>query len=165
VYKYQARSRALYLPQGADWYDFYSGEKLSGGQHIQAAAPLDKMPLYVKAGSIVPTGEDIQFVNDKPDAPITLNIYTGANGHYSLYNDDGRSYDYEQGKYSTIELRYDDATGKLTIGKRQGEFNGMQPKTKLQIRWIGAADGMAKSQTGPIVQTIEYGGDELVVTR
>lgn len=165
VYEYQARSRALYLPQGADWYDFYSGEKLSGGQHIQAAAPLEKMPLYVKAGSIVPTGEDIQFVNDKPDAPITLNIYTGANGHYSLYNDDGRSYDYEKGKYSTVELSYDDAKGTLTIGKRQGEFNGMQQKISMNIRWIGAADGMAKSLTGPIAQSIEYVGEELVVRK
>ena len=165
VHEYQARSRAVYLPQGADWYDFYSGEKLSGGQHIQAAAPLDKMPLYVKAGSIVPTGEDIQFVNDKPDAPITLNIYTGADGHYSLYNDDGQSYDYEKGHYSTIELRYDDAKGQLTLGKRQGEYKGMQKNISFQIRWIGAADGMAKSLTGPITQTIEYVGEELVVRK
>ena len=101
----------------------------------------------------------------KPDAPITLNIYTGANGHYSLYNDDGRSYDYEKGKYSTIELNYDDAKGILTIGKRQGEFNGMQQKISMNIRWIGAADGMAKSLTGPIAQSIEYVGEELVVRK
>jgi alpha-D-xyloside xylohydrolase len=113
----------------------------------------------------VPTGEDIQFVNDKPDAPITLNIYTGANGHYSLYNDDGRSYDYEQGKYSTIELSYDDTKGTLTIGKRLGEFNGMQQKISINIRWIGTADGMAKSLTGPITQSIEYVGEELVVNK
>jgi alpha-D-xyloside xylohydrolase len=113
----------------------------------------------------VPTGEDIQFVNDKPDAPITLNIYTGADGHYSLYNDDGQSYDYEKGHYSTIELHYDDAKGQLTLGKRQGEYKGMQKNISFQIRWIGAADGMAKSLTGPITQTIEYVGEELVVRK
>lgn len=165
VYEYEARTRDVYLPAGANWYDFYTGEWLKGGQHIDADAPLTRMPLYVKAGSIVPTGADIQFVYDKPKGPITINVYTGADGHYTLYNDDGKTYNYEQGQYSTIELSYDDTKGELTIGERQGEFNGMLDKRTINIRWIGTQSGMANSLSDAVSQTVEYLGKQLKVSQ
>ena len=110
VYEYQARSRPVYLPAGADWYDFNNGAT-AGGQTIEAAAPLSRMPLYVRAGSIVPVGPDIQYTAEKPGAPITLFVFTGADGSFDLYEDDGVSYGYEKGQFSRIPLRYDAAKG------------------------------------------------------
>ncbi|MDE2447785.1 MAG: DUF4968 domain-containing protein, partial [Gammaproteobacteria bacterium] len=84
VYEYQARTREVYLPAGTLWYDFYSNRTFQGGQRIAAAAPLARMPLFVRAGSIVPVGPAIQYTGEKPDAPLTLLVYTGANGHFTL---------------------------------------------------------------------------------
>ncbi len=98
VTTYQARDRQVYLPQNnAGWYDFWSGAQSPGGQSIDAAAPYDAMPLFIRAGSIIPFGPDLQYTQEKPADPITLYIYAGADGDFSLYEDDGLTYGYEQG--------------------------------------------------------------------
>jgi alpha-D-xyloside xylohydrolase len=165
VYEYEARTRDLYLPKGTSWYDFYNGEVFAGGQHIKAAAPLNRMPLFVRAGSIVPTGVDIQYVNEKPNSPITLNVYTGADGHYTLYNDDGNSYDYEQGQYATIDISYDDASGSLYIGERQGSYSGMPEQQQFIIRWIGSDKKLAKNMTDKSFSTFDYAGKAMVINQ
>ncbi|MBO9567180.1 MAG: DUF5110 domain-containing protein, partial [Niastella sp.] len=120
VTEFKARSRKVYLPAGADWYDFNSGAFLTGGQQIEAAAPYARMPLFVRAGSIVPTGPAIQHTGEEPDGPIVLQVFTGADGTYSLYEDDGTSEGYRKGEFARIAIQWNDAARTLTIGKREG---------------------------------------------
>ncbi len=124
VYEYGARSRQVYLPESTQWYDFYSGAAVANGSQV-VAAPYERIPLFVRAGSIVPFGPDIQWSDEKPADNITLYVYAGANGKFTLYEDEGLNYNYEKGDYATIDFTYDDATSTLTIGKRKGQFKGM----------------------------------------
>ena len=162
VTTYKARARNVYLPAGADWYDFYSGKKLAGGQTLEAAAPLSRMPLYVRAGSIVPVGPKIQYTSEKPGAPITLLVFTGADGSFDLYEDDGESYGYENGEFARIPLRYDAADGTLTIGARTGAYPGMVEEREFRVRWIteGAKAPAALDTTGV---SVTYTGAEVIV--
>ncbi|WP_050808418.1 glycoside hydrolase family 31 protein [Asticcacaulis biprosthecium] len=136
ITKFKATSRSVYLPAGAAWYNFYTGEKVEGGQTRDVAAPLDQIPLFVRAGAIVPMGPVIQYVSEKPDAPVTFTIYTGANGTYSLYEDDGVSNAYVKGAYSRIPVTYNDKTGEVTIGDRTGSYKGMLDKRTFRVRFI-----------------------------
>ncbi|WP_197092673.1 TIM-barrel domain-containing protein [Labilibaculum euxinus] len=125
VSKFKARERQVYLPEGSDWYDAYNGSLLKGGQTINADAPYEKMPLFVKAGSILPVGPEIEYTSQKLNAPIKLVIYTGADAQFELYEDEGLNFNYEKGKYSTISIKWSENDQKLTIGERKGEFEGM----------------------------------------
>ena len=124
VCEYKARSRDVYLPEGV-WYDFYTEEKLEGGVPIEADAPYERIPLFVRGGSILPLGPEMQWSDEKPADPIELRIYPGADAFFTLYEDDGVSYAYEKGACSMIPLIWDDASGTLTIGERSGSFPGM----------------------------------------
>lgn len=163
VYENKARARDVYLPAGADWYNFYTGEKLSGGQTINADAPLTQIPLFVKAGSIVPTGPLIQHVDEGLNAPITLNIYTGANGSFDIYEDDGRSVKYEQGEWSRIPVTYDDASGTVTIGDRIGSFTGMAEQRKISVRFISGANKDAANFDAAPQESIDYAGKTMTI--
>ncbi|WP_185234675.1 TIM-barrel domain-containing protein [Teredinibacter franksiae] len=165
VYENGARSRNLYLPAGTSWYDFYTGAKSDGGQHVEAAAPLNRMPLYVKAGSIIPTAPEVQYADQILNAPITLNVYTGADGNFELYEDDGRSYGYEKGEWSRIPFSYNEAAGTLTLGKRQGTFPGMAEVRSVKIRWISGVMEAAADFDSAIAETIEYTGEALTLKR
>ena len=158
VYAYQARKREVYLPAGALWYDFYSNHAFQGGQRISAAAPLSRMPLFVRAGSIVPVGPAIQYTGEKPDAPLTLLVYTGASGHFTLYEDEGTTLDYRHGQYTTIPFSYDRAAGTLTIGPRSGEFPGMQQSRAFHIRWMSPQARPGDDFAAPADSTVEYSG-------
>lgn len=162
VFENKARSRDVYLPAGADWFNFYTGEKLTGGQTIKADAPLSQMPLFVKAGSIVPTGPLIQHVDEGLNAALTLNIYTGANGNFEIYEDDGRSVKYEQNEWSRIPVSYDDATGTVTIGDRIGSFTGMAQDRKISIRFISGPSKDA-ANFDAVSQTLDYSGKAISV--
>jgi alpha-D-xyloside xylohydrolase len=132
---FQARSRQVYLPAGADWYDFNSGAYLKGGQTINAAAPYDRMPLFVRAGSILPTGPEIMNTSEQPDGPIVLHVFTGADGKFSLYEDDGVSEAYARGKFARMPIRWDQANRTLTIGAREGGYDGMAAKRAIAVRF------------------------------
>ena len=119
-----ARQRTLYLPAGTEWVDFWTGKRSGGGQTITAEAALDRIPIYAKAGSILPMGPQAESAAAKAD-PIEVRIYPGANGDFSLYEDEGDNYDYERGAYSTIPIHWDDSAQTLTIGDRRGSFPGM----------------------------------------
>jgi len=126
VTSYQARSRPVYLPATAGgWYDFWNGQWLPGAQNIDAPAPYDAIPIYVRAGSIIPSGPEIQYTGEKPADPITLFVYAGTDGGFTLYEDDGLTYNYEHGAFARIPIRWDDARHTLTIGEREGSFRGM----------------------------------------
>ncbi|MFC4764880.1 TIM-barrel domain-containing protein [Dyella koreensis] len=160
VTEYRATSRQVYLPAGTAWYDFRSGQRHDGGTTITADAPPERMPIFVRAGSIVPTGPAIQYTGEKPDAPITLLIYSGDNGQFSLYEDEGTNYGYEKGHYSRIPLSYDEAGGKLTLGKREGDGSGAPAKRKFVIRRI---DGSKPNADGNDVSediSVDYDGAE-----
>ena len=137
VTEYKARSRKVYLPAGSTWYDFYTGQAPRGGQTITAAAPYERMPLFVRAGSIVPIGPPIQHTGNNSHSPVTLDVYTGANGSFSLYEDDGVSRQYLHGQYSRIPLKWDQRSNMLTIGAREGNgYAGMAGQRAIHIRWV-----------------------------
>ena len=136
VYRYRARTREVYLPELCGWYNFYTGKYLKGGQKITADAPYDRIPLFVKEGTILPSGPEIQYTDEKPADPLTLYVYCGKDCAFTLYEDEGVNYNYEQGACSTIKFSYNDTTGELTIGDRNGEFNGMLKSRTFRVIWI-----------------------------
>lgn len=165
VAEYKATSRKVYLPAGAAWYDFHSGRRYEGGQTIGADAPLARMPLFVRAGAIVPTGPAVQYTGEKPDAPITLLVYAGASGSFSLYQDEGTHYGYEKGRYSRIPLSYDDATGTVTFGRREGDGSGAPARQRFIVRRIDAAKPNVDANDAAGDEAVDYEGRELKVAR
>ena len=133
VYRYGDRSREVYFPKSEGWYDFYTGKYQEGGLKAEVKAPYERVPLYVRAGSIVPFGEDIQYTDEKPADHIRLYVYQGADGEFTLYEDEGVNYNYEKGVYSMIPMEYDDETRTLTIGDRKGSFPGMLEKRTFTV--------------------------------
>jgi alpha-D-xyloside xylohydrolase len=163
VTEFKARSRKVYLPAGSTWYDFYTGRSVKGGQTITAAAPYERMPLFVRAGTIVPTGPAIQFTGNNSHSPLTLNVYTGADGSFSVYEDDGASRQYLNGQYSRIPLSWDEHAKTLTIGNRVGSYSGMAGKRTIHIRWMrpGAPRALAFDAKSDAV--VSYDGREQTV--
>lgn len=146
VYEYGARSREVYFPDCEGWYDFYTNEFIEGGRSELVDAPYDRMPLYVRAGSIVPMGPEIQWSDEKPADVIDLYIYQGADGSFTLYEDENVNYNYEKGLYSMIEFDYDDDNRLLSIGERRGEFPGMLEERVFNVVPV-SKDGVGKTQT------------------
>ncbi|MGB7355229.1 MAG: TIM-barrel domain-containing protein [Acidobacteriaceae bacterium] len=157
-----ATSRSVYLPPAPGWYDFWTGEQLKGDQTLLAPAPLDRMPLYVKAGSILPLGPAVEYATEEPNAPLELRIYRGADADFTLYQDEGDSYDYEKGEYATIPLHWDDATSTLTIGARQGHYPGMAAQRTFRVVLVGPASGagMEEASAG---RELDYNGSKVSV--
>ncbi len=118
-----ATSRRLYLPAGTRWYDFWSGEALDGGKSVEGAAPLDRIPLYVRAGSILPLGPDVEWATEKPADPIELRVFAGADGDFTLYEDENDNYNYEHGVYATIPLHWSEGNKTLDDWGSEGEFS------------------------------------------
>jgi alpha-D-xyloside xylohydrolase len=158
-----AATRRVYLPANTTWYDFWTGEKLTGGRHIEAAAPLERIPLYVRAGSILPLGPEEEYADEKPNGPIELRIYPGADGAFTLYNDEGDSYDYERGAHSTTTLTWSDATRTLTIVARQGAYPNMPRETTFHIVLARPNHGTGEATTDTADKTVTYDGSELTV--
>ncbi|MBN1377828.1 MAG: DUF5110 domain-containing protein [Gammaproteobacteria bacterium] len=165
VTQFKARTRDLYLPAGTQWYDFYTGKKFAGGQRVTVDALLSRIPLFVKAGSIVPTGPSIQFADQVLNAPITLLVYTGSDGSFELYEDDGRSYDYEKGEWSRIPVLYNDSDGTLSIGDRTGSFKGMAETRTINVRWISGETKDAVNFDAKPDHTVIYTGKSVVIKR
>ncbi|MBO4231042.1 MAG: DUF5110 domain-containing protein, partial [Bacteroidales bacterium] len=132
VYEYQARSREVYFPEGG-WYDIYTGEYIQGSQTQVVPAPYERIPLFVRAGSIIPFGPEIEWSGEKPADDICLYVYSGADVDFTLYEDDGLTYGYEKGKFSTIHISWDESSGTLTIGDRQGTFPGSLEKRSFRV--------------------------------
>ncbi|HVT71977.1 MAG TPA: TIM-barrel domain-containing protein [Lacunisphaera sp.] len=140
-----------YLPAGASWFDFWTNERHAGGETASLACPLDRFPLYVRAGSIVPMGPLVQYATERPDAPYEIRIYPGADARFILYDDDGETYAYEKGQRATIELVWHDATRTLSVGARQGSFPGMVAQRELKIVLVG-------TDTPTPARTVTYDG-------
>ncbi|MBQ1866430.1 MAG: DUF5110 domain-containing protein, partial [Bacteroidales bacterium] len=159
VYEYGARSREVYLPEGG-WYDFYTGGYLQGGRTVEAAAPYERMPLYVRRGSIIPFGPEIEWSDEKPANEIRLYVYAGADADFTLYEDDGITYGYEKGAFATIPFHWDEASGTLTVGPRSGSFPGMlESRTFVVVK----VDSSHPQPYDPDAagEVIEYRGDSV----
>ena len=154
--------RHLYLPR-VKWYDFWSGAAMQGGESIDSTAPLDRLPLYVRAGSILPMGPALQYATEKPADPIELRIYAGTDGDFTIYEDENDNYDYEKGTYALIPLHWDDAARKLTIGNRSGSFPGMLEKRSFYIVFVHEGHGTGGDSTAQADKVIEYAGKELTI--
>jgi alpha-D-xyloside xylohydrolase len=153
-----ATQRALYLPAvGNEWVDFWTGKQTGAGQTITADAPLDRIPIYVRAGSIVPVGPRAESAAVKED-PIELRIYSGADGDFNLYEDQGDSYDYEHGAYSVIPIHWDDKARTLTIGERHGTFSGILDHRTFQAVIVRETHGTGIAPSSQPDATIEYTG-------
>jgi alpha-D-xyloside xylohydrolase len=157
------KTRSVYLPAGTSWIDFWTGEKLKGGSTITADAPIEKMPLMIKGGSILPMGPFLQYSTEKPADPIELRIYPGASGNFTLYEDENDNYDYEKGVYSTIGFHWDDARRLLTIDARRGEFPGMLNTRSFEIVVVSKNHGTGVDVTANPDKVVSYDGRRLTV--
>lgn len=155
VYEYGARSREVYLPAG-QWYEWHSGKPVNGGCTISADAPYERIPVYVRAGQIIPIGPDIQYTAQDNGNELRLKIYAGADAHYSLYEDDGVTYNYEKGDYTWIPMNWGDKTSTLTIADRTGSFKEMPARKHITVEVI---DG-----NGTRSAKLEYTGKEVSVS-
>lgn len=165
VYIYKARERSLYLPSGQGWYDFYSGKYFEGGRHITAAAPYETMPLFVKEGSILPSGPALQYTAEKKADTVTLHVYTGKDATFTLYEDEATNYNYEKGAFSNITFHYTEADGTLEIGARQGEFPGMLRERVFRIVWVSRQTPKEWNAEGKADETVRYSGPAVKIIR
>ena len=159
------KTRKVYLPKGANWFDFWTGKILAGGQTINAPAPIETLPLYVKAGSIVPMGPFLQYAAEKPADPIELRIYPGADGEFTLYEDENDNYNYEKGSYATISIRWDEKKNTLIIGDRHGEFSGMLEHRTFHVIWVGDHHGVGLESETRVDATVSYNGKRIEALR
>ncbi len=157
VCEYEARSREVYLPAGG-WYDFSTGAYIQGGARITASAPYDHIPVFVRAGSIVPMGPEIEYTAQQQDGSLDIFIYGGKDGSFTLYEDDGLTYAYEKGAYATVPMTWDDASRTFTLGARQGSYDGMFKERTVRVT-LTTPDGTDKDYNA----VIQYNGQEVSV--
>lgn len=158
----EATTRSVYLPQ-AKWYDFWTGVAVEGGRAINAITPLDRLPLFVRAGPIVPLGPDGEWSTEKAADPIELRIYTGADADFTIYEDENDTYNYEKGVYATIPLHWDEASRTLTIGERKGQFPGMLGDRSFRVVFVRENHGVGVNPAGEADKIIRYSGKAVSV--
>jgi len=158
-----ATSRRVYLPD-ATWYDFWTGGKTQGAKSADVAAPMERLPLFVRAGSILPLGPDIEYASEKPADPLEIRVYRGANGSFTLYEDEGDSYNYEHGAHATIPFTWDEASHALTIGDREGKFPGMVETRTFRVVFVGEGHGTGGGLTADADKSVTYTGKKIDVT-
>ncbi|WP_207514474.1 TIM-barrel domain-containing protein [Longitalea luteola] len=161
VYEYRQTKRSLYLPTCSGWYDLYSGKWYAGGQRITVEAPYERMPVFVKAGAIIPFGPELQYTTEKPAGTITLNVYAGADASFDLYEDEGANYNYEKGAFSIIPIKYNETSKTITIGDRKGSFDGMLPKRTFRINMITPGRSMPLDLDAAPGKEVLYEGKKL----
>lgn len=158
-----SKTRSVYLPKNIKWIDFWTGKTYLGGNTIDADAPIDHIPVFVRAGSIIPMSPVQQYASEKPNAPYEIRIYPGANGKFSIYEDENDNYNYEQGSCSTFDLLWDEKTQTLTIGDRKGTFNGMLKKRELRIVKVSSGVGCGLSEMNE-TNAIIYEGKKMKIS-
>jgi alpha-D-xyloside xylohydrolase len=157
-----ATSRSVYLPAGK-WFDFWTGATENGGNTLSASAPLSLIPLYVKAGSIVPMGPEIQYATESID-PLEIRVYKGQDGAFTLYDDEGDGYGYESGKSAQITFTWSESAQKLTIGARKGSYPGMPQSRTFNVVWVGPSHGTGVEVTAAADKKVTYDGSEVAVS-
>ena len=165
VVKQDAVDRSVYLPASPVWYDFWTGESMKGEQDIQAAAPLDRIPLFVPAGSILPLGPEIEYANQMPAGPIELRVYTGSDGKFDIYEDEGDNYNYEKGSHALIPVRWSDSDKTLSFGDRVGSYAGMPEEMTFNVVWVSSNHGVGEAVNTAPDRVVKYFGKQLSVQR
>lgn len=154
VYQYKARNREVYLPEGL-WYDFYSEKPVAGGRRFTAEAPYEHSPLYVRRGQILPMGPVIEHTAQDTRGELIIQVYTGADASFALYEDEGTTYDYERGAYSRIPMSWNEATKRFTMHAREGSFDGMITERDVTVRLISPKEVTS--------HTLHYNGTEITI--
>jgi alpha-D-xyloside xylohydrolase len=165
VYKYKARTREVYFPASCGWFDFYTGKYLSGGQKVSVDAPYEKLPLFVREGTILPIGPEIQFADQKQADVITLFVYTGKSCSFTLYEDEGINYNYEKGAFSNITFSYNETEKKLSISSPEGKYNKMPQFRIFNIVWVSKDKPVAFDTLAKPDMVVEYSGSAVTVNR
>jgi alpha-D-xyloside xylohydrolase len=165
VTRFRARTRDVYLPAGVSWYDLRTGRAARGGRTVRADAPYEWMPLYARAGSIIPTGPMIQHSGEGQNGPLTLHVFTGVNGAFSLYEDDGTSRQYLRGAFARIPIRWDQATQALHLGARAGHYPGMAERREIRVLWYSEATAHPFDPDGRADVTLIYDGRARIIPR
>jgi alpha-D-xyloside xylohydrolase len=160
VYEFNSRSRNVYLPATTGWYDFLTGKHYTGGQTINAAAPYTNIPVFIKEGAILPVGPEIQYTTQKPADPITLFVFAGKDGMFTLYEDENTNYNYEKGAYALIPFTYNNVSRTLVIGSRKGQFDGMTTKRTFNIVLVSSLKPGKLKFDGTPDKVIVYNGSE-----
>ena len=155
---YKARNRAVYFPKQCGWYDFYTGQHIEGGQTLVVDAPYERIPVFVREGAIIPFGPEMEWCDEKPAELINLYIYEGADGQFQLYEDEGTNYNYEKGKYATIDITYDDSTKTVSFGQRKGSFNGMLKDRRFNIVLVKKDTPVELNLENPKGMMVNYSG-------
>jgi alpha-D-xyloside xylohydrolase len=163
VYEYKARTREVYFPSGTNWYSLYDGKLTTGGQKLNVSAPYDRMPVYVAAGSIIPTGQLIQNTT-QPQTDLTLYVYAGKNGKFTIYEDENVNYNYEKGKYSTIDIIYNDKNKAITIDKCKGTFDGMVKTRQIKVVYITPKKPAGFDTKTENFKTMNYNGSKITLS-
>ena len=154
----------VYLPKSTIWYDFWTGKRFTGGRTIKTDAPRDRIPLFVKAGSIVPMGKFLQYTSEKPMDTLEIRIYTGADGQFTLYSDEGNNYNYEKGKYTEIPFKWNEQQQTLAIDKQQGSYAGALKRHVFIIVWVNESSGKG-IEISKKTKAVIYTGEKVSVVK
>jgi len=160
---YKARNRSVYFPMQCGWYNLYTGEYTDGGQRLVVDAPYECIPVYVREGAIIPFGPEMQWSDEKPAELINLYVYAGQDGAFQLYEDEGTNYNYEKGKYATIDITYNDANKTVTIGQRKGQYKTMLKQRRFNIVYVTKTQAKSLNLENPEGRMVEYNGRETTV--
>ena len=160
---YKARNRSVYFPKQCGWYNLYTGEYTEGGQRLIVDAPYEQIPVFVREGAIIPFGPEMEWSDEKPAELINLYVYAGQNGTFQLYEDEGTNYNYEKGKYATIDITYDDAARTVSFGARKGQFNGMLKNRRFNVVLITKDAPKTLNLENPEGKMVDYSGKAVSV--
>ena len=163
VAEYKARARQVYFPKSHGWYDVYSGQYIEGGQTLTVNAPYERMPLFARAGSIVPLGPEIEYTMQKQADPLTIVVYIGADASFNLYEDEGTNYNYEQGKYAIIPMSWNEQDQMLTVGNRTGGFEGMLKNRTFKFVFVSGENPVELPLNEIKAKEYTYSGVELSI--
>ena len=160
---YKARNRSVYFPAQCGWYNLYTNEYIEGGQNLIVEAPYEQIPVFVREGAIIPFGPEMQWSDEKPAELINLYVYEGQNGFFQLYEDEGVNYNYEKGKYATIEITYDDEAKTVSFSARKGQFPGMLKNRQFNVVFITKDAPKALNLENPDGKLVNYNGKAVSV--
>jgi alpha-D-xyloside xylohydrolase len=160
---YKARQRDVYFPKQCGWYDLYTGKHIQGGQTMSVDAPYERIPVFVREGAIIPFGPAMEWSDQKPAELINLYVYAGADGKFQLYEDEGTNYNYEKGKYATIDITYNDKQHSVTIGDRKGQFSGMLQNRRFNVVLITPSQSRTLDLNQPQGKMVKYSGKKITI--
>ena len=160
---YKARNRSVYFPKQYGWYNLYTNEYIEGGQTLVVDAPYEQIPVFVREGAIIPFGPEMEWSDEKPAELINLYVYAGQNGTFQLYEDEGTNYNYEKGKYATIDITYDDASKTVSFSDRKGQFPGMLKHRQFNVVLISKDAAKPLNLDNPDGKLVNYNGKAISI--